>query len=338
MLHNFKDRKIKVAVKPYFEEDCKKIAAGQKPDRAWETDIYITRRCNLSCSYCYIREYFDRDYQFQDPDIKLIFSLLDKLAGKTYGLVILGGEPLIRKDFAEILKYARRVGIPTIRTSSNGVFIKQSMAAIKYLDRMNISLDATRNKEYPKVMEKMLADLVKVKNIMGRDLPEICISYTLAGDEEFKKDIAPIIDFAQGNGFKIKFIPCKYPNQHVNWGQFKKIIKKTVANYGEKILLNVPELSELITDNFLFKNCLQGIQFYIDFEGNFLYPCDEYSNHKVGKIYDYTLDELYKLGQEKFGIYPDPKRKACRQCKSYCHAENSYNYRHPQRQLDIFNS
>lgn len=80
------------------------------------------------------------------------------------------------------------------------------------------------------------------------------------------------------------------------------------------------------------------MQFYIDFEGNFLYPCDEYSDQKVGKIYDYTLDELYKLGQEKFGSYPDPKRKTCRQCKSYCHAENSYNYRHPQRQLDILNS
>lgn len=31
MLHNFKDKKIKVAIKPYFEEDCKKIVAGQKP-------------------------------------------------------------------------------------------------------------------------------------------------------------------------------------------------------------------------------------------------------------------------------------------------------------------
>lgn len=333
MLLNFKDESIKPKIRPLFEEDCQRIAKGERPKRAWETDIYVTRRCNMTCSYCYIKDYFDRGYTFVDPDIEQLYHLIDKLTAETYGLVVLGGEPLIRKDLALLFKYARDKGIPSIRVSSNGTFVKQSMQALSHIDRLNISLDATRKREFPGIVQRMLTDVEEVKKDMEIDFPAICISYTLAEDENFEHNILPIIEYATGNNFNIKFLPCKYHNKDVDWEQLKVVVKRARELVGKETLLNVTGLTGQISHQFLFRNCLQGIQYYIDFEGYFLYPCDEFPDQKVAKIYDYSIDELYKTGMEKYGIYPDEKEETCLCCKSYCHAENSFNYRNPQRQL-----
>jgi len=337
MLLNFKDKTVKTKTKLLFEQDCKRIDKGLFPNKAWETDIYVTRRCNMSCSYCYIKDYFDREYKFIDPEIQQLFNLSDKLAEKTYGLVILGGEPLIRNDLHEILKYARKKGIPSIRIASNGTYIKRSIEALQYIDRLNISLDATRKIEFPDLIERMLVDVAKVKKEMGTDFPSICISYTLTENENFEHKIIPIVEYALQNDFNIKFLPCKYPGKTVNWEQLKIIVNKIRKLIGnDEILLNIPELVEQISHEFLFKNCLQGIQFYIDFEGYFLYPCDEFPNQRVAKIYDYSIDELYQMGKEMYGVYPSEQELTCLYCKSYCHAENSFNYRYPERQLSYF--
>ena len=336
MLLNCRDKKIRAKAKKLFEEDCKKIAKGERPSRAIETDIYITRRCNMTCSYCYLKEYFDKDYPFKDPSIEELCHLIDKIAGKTYGLVILGGEPLVRKDLVDLVKYAKEKEIPSIRISSNGTYIKRAKAALPYIDRINISLDAARKREFPELISKMLHDLEEVRSEMGDQFPAICISYTLVENESFEKDILPVVQYAAKNNFEIKFLPCKYPNKDVNWAGLNVVLQQARDHIEPRKILNIPELAEKVSSEFLFKNCLQGMQWYIDFEGYFLYPCDEYSNQRVGKIYDHSIDELYAMGQKKEGVFPKGHQKTCAFCKSYCHAENSFIYHYPERQLSYF--
>jgi organic radical activating enzyme len=333
MLLNFRDSRVKARIRPLFDEDCARIARGELPERAWETDIYVTRRCNMSCSYCYIKEYFDRGQVFKDPDIQLLRCLIDRIAPKTYGLVVLGGEPLIRKDLSQVLAYAREQGIPSIRISSNGTFVNDSTEALRYVDRLNISLDATRKREFPQLVAKMLVDVPQAKQAMGNEFPAVCISYTLSHSEVFDTDILPIINYARTNGFDIKFLPCKYPNKDVNWELLRTVVDRAREYVDDGALLNISDLVTQISHEFLFRNCLQGMQFYIDFEGHFLYPCDEYPEHRVGRIYDHSVENLYRMGVEKYGRYPSATEKTCLRCKSYCHAENSYGYRHPERQL-----
>jgi MoaA/NifB/PqqE/SkfB family radical SAM enzyme len=287
----------------------------------------------MSCSYCYVREYFDRGCVFKDPDIQLLCCLIDRIASKTYGLVVLGGEPLIRKDLSQVLAYARERGIPSIRVSTNGTFVRDSTEVLRYVDRLNISLDATRKREFPQLVDKMLIDLQKAQRALGTEFPAVCISYTLSDSEIFETDVLPIINYAQANGFDIKFLPCKYPNKEVDWGLLRGIVEKTRGYVGDEMLLNITDLVAQISHEFLFRNCLQGMQFYIDFEGYFLYPCDEYPEHRVGRIYDHSVEDLYRMGMVKYGSYPSATEKTCLRCKSYCHAENSYGFRHPEKQL-----
>jgi len=317
--------------------DCRLIEQGYFPEKAWETDIYITRRCNISCSYCYINDYFPGSQIFKDPTLDKIKNIIEQLAGKTHCLVILGGEPLIRKDLPDILKYAKDKGIPSNRIASNGIFIKKQLEALKYIDRLNISIDSTRIREYPHQIEQMMKDIVDVKNEILDDFPELCIGYTLTQDEKFERDILPVVKYAIENDFDVKFLPCKYVDKILNWDQLRDVVEKC-HNYISDVnkLINIKGLVDKGNSEFLFNNCLQKIQYYIDFDGYFLYPCDEYPENKVGKIFDHPIDELWNMGVKKFGMYPDKNSEVCMNCKSYCHAENSYNYQNPERQFQKF--
>ena len=84
-----------------------------KPDRfnrAFEyLRVSVTDRCNFRCKYCMPKENFGSDYKFIARSEILTFEEIIRLVrilGET-GLKkirLTGGEPLVRKDFSDILK------------------------------------------------------------------------------------------------------------------------------------------------------------------------------------------------------------------------------------------
>lgn len=83
---------------------------------------YITTRCNLRCSHCYLTDYT------KQTDAEAIYNLLTQFSGvgiKTVSFI--GGEPLVRKDLEQII-YCARAGdvIPEIVT--NGILASRERA------------------------------------------------------------------------------------------------------------------------------------------------------------------------------------------------------------------
>jgi MoaA/NifB/PqqE/SkfB family radical SAM enzyme len=101
--------------------------------------LKLTKRCNLRCKHCL-------EWRFQGPDVPFekIKQMLDKLAkaGATH-LSINGGEPLIRKDIGEIIRYAKKLGL-SIGFTSNGTFIPHKINEIKDVDILGLSLDGPK--------------------------------------------------------------------------------------------------------------------------------------------------------------------------------------------------
>ena len=59
---------------------------------------YITQRCNIRCSHCYLTDYK------KSPDLDRILDVIDFLGRKhTAGITLLGGEPLTRPDLPVIV-------------------------------------------------------------------------------------------------------------------------------------------------------------------------------------------------------------------------------------------
>lgn len=101
----------------------------------------ITNRCDSRCLYCYAR-YYERPHE--DMPVDRVMSVIDQLAqAGTWRVNLVGGEPLLRKDAGEIIRYVKKKNMECAMTS-NGHLVPQKMAEIKELDLLCISLDGDR--------------------------------------------------------------------------------------------------------------------------------------------------------------------------------------------------
>ncbi len=83
----------------------------------------VTYRCNERCVHCYLDH--DDHGEMSTAEIK---DVLDQLAeAGTFFLTLSGGEVLMRRDFFELLEYARRLRF-NVRIKTNGVMIRQREA------------------------------------------------------------------------------------------------------------------------------------------------------------------------------------------------------------------
>jgi radical SAM protein with 4Fe4S-binding SPASM domain len=102
----------------------------------------LTYRCNERCVHCYLDH--DDHGEMTTPEIK---SLLDQLAeAGVFFLTMSGGEILLRKDFFDILEYARAL-LFCVKLKTNAILIRERQAdRIKSLgvDSIQISIYSHR--------------------------------------------------------------------------------------------------------------------------------------------------------------------------------------------------
>jgi len=114
------------------------FSSDKKPVVVWN----VTRRCNLKCVHCYSGSE-DRDYgnelTFEEGK-----ALIDDLAAFGAPVVLFsGGEPLIRRDILDLIRYAVERGRRAV-LSTNGTLITGSLARKLHelgLSYVGISLD-----------------------------------------------------------------------------------------------------------------------------------------------------------------------------------------------------
>jgi 12,18-didecarboxysiroheme deacetylase len=96
-------------------------AKGQRrPVVVWN----ITRSCNLNCIHCYADAKADSD----GIDTEKAKRVIDDLADFNVPVLLFsGGEPVLRKDIAELIYYTAKKGIRAV-LSTNGTLIDQDMA------------------------------------------------------------------------------------------------------------------------------------------------------------------------------------------------------------------
>ena len=102
----------------------------------------LTYRCNERCIHCYLDH--DDHGEMTTAEIK---TLLDQMAAAgVLFLTISGGEILMRRDFFEILEYARKLTF-CVKLKTNGVMIREDQAeriAAAAVDSVQISIYSHR--------------------------------------------------------------------------------------------------------------------------------------------------------------------------------------------------
>ena len=92
----------------------------------------LTRRCNLECAHCYIAA-GPRETAATELDTAACLDIVDQLLALNPApmLILSGGEPLLRRDLAEIAHYASANGATVVVGTNGTLLTAERIAALK---------------------------------------------------------------------------------------------------------------------------------------------------------------------------------------------------------------
>lgn len=125
--------KSRIQIDPY-KFLLKQTNLLERPNRLqipFSIELYVTRRCNLNCIYCFANaEFTNRAWQDQPYEMPLekIYDIIDQIADmKIKSITLTGGEATLRPDLPNIIEYITDKGIK-IHFPTNAYSISDELA------------------------------------------------------------------------------------------------------------------------------------------------------------------------------------------------------------------
>ncbi len=172
-----------------------------KVDKPLFVVLVTNNTCDFKCDYCYGN--YGKRKGIPDFSTKRLLETIYELKDMgTRILTLHGGESLLRRDFGEILNYAKIKGF-YVSVNSNGTLVPKRIKELKCADNLCISLDGneeSNDKHRGKgSFKKAIAALEAAKE---NNIP-IVVSATLTKDNI--NDMEFMADLGKRMGFKIQY-------------------------------------------------------------------------------------------------------------------------------------
>lgn len=172
--------------------------------------VSVTDRCNLRCRYC-----MPHGVRLARHCDLLTYEELLRVCRAAAGLGIVkykltGGEPLLRRDFAEFAARLKALeGVEQVTLTTNGLLLASQLDALcaAGLDGVNISLDTLRNEEYEAIagVGGVRADTVlQAIELCVRRGIRVKVNAVLLADTY--RDLIPLASLAQQMPVDVRFI------------------------------------------------------------------------------------------------------------------------------------
>lgn len=183
----------------------------------------LTARCNFNCPMCYVHM---TEEQVRAAGRELTAEEWLKIAreAKDRGMIFVlltGGEPLVRKDFFEIYRGMKEMGL-LISVNSNGSMLRGEILEKFLADppfRFNISLYGGCNETYERMCGLPMYDRVK-ENIRALREAGVDVSLNLSITPYNFQDIAQIYADAVELDVNVRASSYMYPSIRVNGEQY----------------------------------------------------------------------------------------------------------------------
>lgn len=101
-------------------------------------DWQITPKCTRKCEFCYGSK---REEELNTKDIFYIIDILNDIGVKV--IDITGGEPLIRKDIAKIIKYIKSKNIAVCLSTNCDRYKENRNTILEYVDALGIPIEGS---------------------------------------------------------------------------------------------------------------------------------------------------------------------------------------------------
>ena len=282
-------------------------------NRILAAHIAITSACNLHCNHCYLT---DKDSTYISS--KVFDSLLSDLANNGVLTVeISGGEPLMHKDFIQLLKCAKHYGF-FIKLFTNATLINDDNVAViaELVDSFRISLDGEKETHDSRRGNGSFQKTIHALHLLeGQDVQ---VSMTI--DSNNCNDIPIVEQIVSQLGFRFELSPV-VPYSHI------------ALKHSDLMQIKSKIDSFLLTDTISSKRAFTfGV--HCDAASRLIYinsqldvsPCPLLSQKKwcFGNLKDHSLQVLLNSSEYKDILLTLEKMKSqcssCNLCQFWCAA------------------
>jgi len=287
---------------------------------------FITSKCNAKCGHCFYWKNLNTKGELSLEEIDNITKTLPDLVI----LNISGGEPFIRKDFAQVIKtYYRNTLMKEVTVPTNGTFTEKTRQdCIDILKNcpdldLNIvlSLDGVERihdeiRQVKDCFKTALKTMAMLKELQKR-YPRLQISVnscltSINQDtlEEFhslvNNEIKPDVfgmNLIRGEAKRMDLFGVDLNNYRkffeLQSRSRKKGIKSRVRDYMNK--LRTGAIIKMAEDKKFILPCRAGTLMGVMYEKGDVYPCELLNNKPIGNVRDfgYNFEKLWTSNQTK---------------------------------------
>lgn len=178
--------------------------------------ISVTDKCNFRCGYCMPAEIFGPDYAFMPESHVLSFGELIRLVRVFAGLGvdkvrITGGEPLLRKNLADLIAGIRREvpAIQDIALTTNGSLLAKQAAGLRNagLDRATVSLDSLDDERFGRMNGRRFPVAEVLSGIERAMEAGLAVKVNMVVQRGANDgDIVPMARYFKDKGVQLRFI------------------------------------------------------------------------------------------------------------------------------------
>ncbi len=151
--------------------DCRTCEEGSHGQDTCCVILEVTRQCNLRCTYCFVHG----GETEEQPSFDELRKAIDVIAEKGGGPLIQfsGGEPTLREDLPELVRYARQAGCRYTQINTNGIRLAEDEDYVRKLadaglDIVFLQFDGTKDEIYRYLRGRELLD-IKLQAIRNCD-------------------------------------------------------------------------------------------------------------------------------------------------------------------------
>ena len=284
-----------------------------------DAQLIVTRRCNLSCGYC--SEYDSTSEPVPFDDLKRRIDVLHRLGSAN--ITLLGGEPLMHPQIAEIVSYAGTKANTSVVTNGfllrNGVIEGLNDAG---LNNLTVSID-TLHADPTRYIQKSLRSL-RTRLERLRKLARFDVHVTAVLCESSKDDFAELIDEIGAFGFRMSVNLIHNAKGYVTIGgqeyldlfeefyQRGKPFTYLDYEYGKKLLKGeTPDWKCRAGARYLYVDEFGNVQFCASQLGRLNKPIEEYTQPDL-KEHSQTEQRMRRrmLGRMRLPLLAGGQRQA----------------------------
>lgn len=166
--------------------------------------IALTNRCNNHCIYCNVHSLPQKDILTTQGFKKLLLEM--KKCG-TKRVQFTGGEPMMRDDLEELVKYAKRLGF-FVGVSTNGHQITERIDELREVDVVFLSYDGPGQAHVSLRGGKNLKEVYSALNSLKKAGIKAWTTTVLT--QKNKNSVEQIVGFARENGILANFTRLEF--------------------------------------------------------------------------------------------------------------------------------